>query len=191
MDAWVGILAIVAGLASCFYGYPLFRLFLILAGLIGGYLIGLSFVEVGHERLALAVGIIAALVLAVLAYPLWSIGVLVAGAALGFMILGSVAIALNASQAGVMVMGAAGGAAVGFLFFGARDLFVMLTTALGGAVETVFGLGVLLPPLDFRAGEANFLAVAAVVLLGSFGFAAQYRMFKDRRQYSGERRRPA
>jgi hypothetical protein len=191
MDAWVGILAIIVGLASCFYGYPLFRFFLVLAGLIGGYVIGLGFVQTGNEWMALIVGIIAAVVLAVLAYPLWSIGVLVGGAALGFMILGSVAMALNASQAGVMVLGIVGAAVVGLLFFGARDLFVMLTTALGGAVETVFGVGVLLPALDFRAGEANFLAVVAVVLLGSFGFTVQYRMFKDRRQYSGERPGPA
>jgi hypothetical protein len=60
----------------------------------------------------------------------------------------------------------------------------MLTTALNGAVEVAFGLGWLFPALAFGRGTANFLAVAAVVVLGAVGFAVQYGMFKDRRTYS-------
>ena len=37
VDPWIRIAAILIGLASCFYGYPLFRFFLILGGLLYGY----------------------------------------------------------------------------------------------------------------------------------------------------------
>ena len=43
MDAWFGIAAILVGLASCFYGFTLFRILLILAGLIEGYVFGHAF----------------------------------------------------------------------------------------------------------------------------------------------------
>ncbi len=34
------------------------------------------------------------------------------------------------------------------------------------------------------SGRANFLSVAAIVVLGGFGFAVQYGMFKDWQSYS-------
>ena len=133
MDTWIGVAAILVGLASCFYGYPLFRIFLILAGLIYGYLLGQSFTPASQPWLALLIGVGAAVVLALLAYPLWSIGVIVIGAALGFMILGALGLALNVSPGAVILMGVLGAAVVGFLFYGVRDLFVMLATAFSGA----------------------------------------------------------
>ena len=135
MDTWIGVAAILVGLASCFYGYPLFRIFLILAGLISGYLLGQFFTPASQPWLALMIGVGAAVVLALLAYPLWSIGVIVIGAALGFMILGALGLALNVSPGAVILMGALGAALVGFLFYGARDLFVMLATAFNGAAR--------------------------------------------------------
>jgi len=123
-------------------------------------------------------------VLALLAYPLWSVGVIVIGAALGFMILGGLGLALNVSPGTVILMGTLGAALLGFLFYGARDLFVMLATAFNGAVQVVYGLGFLLPGLAFGGGRANFLAIVAMLALGGVGFATQYGMFKDRRSYS-------
>jgi len=35
-----------------------------------------------------------------------------------------------------------------------------------------------------RPWRSNFLTVVAMVVLGDFGFAVQYGMFKDRRTYS-------
>ena len=184
MDTWIGVMAIFVGLASCFYGYPLFRIFLILAGLIYGYLFGQSFAPDSQPWLALLVGVGAAVVLALLAYPLWSIGVIIIGAALGFMILGTLGLALDVSPGAVILMGVMGAALVGFLFFGVRDLFVMLATAFSGATQVVYGLGLLLPALSFGGGRANFLAIVAMMVLGGIGFATQYGMFKDRRTYS-------
>ena len=186
MDAWFGIATILVGLAGCFYGYPLFRLFLILAGLIYGYLFGHSFVPASHPWLALVIGVGVAVILAMLAYPLWSIGIILIGAALGFMIMSAIGLALTLSQGAVLLLGVLGAAALGFLFYHTRDLFVMLATAFNGAVQVVYGLNLVFPPvLALWSGRANFLAVAAMVVLGGFGFAVQYGMFKDRRTYSG------
>jgi hypothetical protein len=184
MDTWIGVAAILVGLASCFYGYPLFRIFLILAGLIYGYLFGQSFSPASQPWLALLIGVGAAVILALLAYPLWSIGVIIIGAALGFVILSTMGLALDVSPGAVILMGVLGAAVVGFLFFGVRDLFVMLATAFSGAAQVVYGLGLLLPALAFGGGRANFLAIVAMMVLGGLGFATQYGMFKDRRTYS-------
>jgi hypothetical protein len=184
MDTWIGVLAILVGLASCFYGYPLFRIFLILAGLIYGYLFGQSFTPASQPWLALLIGVGAAVVLALLAYPLWSIGVIIIGAVLGFVILSTLGLALNVSPGVVILMGVLGAAVVGFLFYGVRDLFVMLATAFSGATQVVYGLGLLLPALALGGGRANFLALVAIMVLGGVGFATQYGMFKDRRTYS-------
>ena len=184
MDTWIGIAALLVGLASCFCGYPLFRIFLILAGLIYGYLLGQSFTPAGQPWLAFLIGAGAAVILAVFAYPLWSIGVIISGAALGFMILGALGLALNVAPGVVILMGVLGAAVVGLLFFGFRDLFVMLATAFSGATQAVYGLGLLMPALAFGGGRPNLLAIVAIIALGGVGFATQYGMFKDRRTYS-------
>jgi hypothetical protein len=184
VDPWVRIVAIIMGLASCFYGYPLFRIFLVLSGLFYGFLYGQSFYPTSHPLMAILIGVMAAVVLAVLAYPLWSIGVIAVGAALGFMIAGELGLMLNLPEMGVILLGFLGAAILGFLFFRARDLFVMVATAFNGAAQVVYGLGLFHGALAIGLGRANTLAVLAMVILGSLGFALQYGMFKDQRQYS-------
>lgn len=184
VDPWIRIAAIIIGLASCFYGYPLFRLFLILAGLFYGFLYGQSFYPASHPLMALLIGATAAVVMALLAYPLWSLGVIGVGAALGFMIFGEIGVALNLGEAGVIGLGLVGAVILGLLFFRARDLFVMVATAFNGAVQTVYGLGLFHGALAIGLGQSNFLAVAAIFILGALGFAVQYGMFKGQRQYS-------
>ena len=53
------------------------------------------FILPAQPMISLLVGVIVAVILAILAYPLWSIGVIAVGAALGFMILGELGLALN------------------------------------------------------------------------------------------------
>ena len=183
MDAWFGMAAILVGLASCFYGYPLFRIFLICFGLIYGYMLGYSWAPAGNSWIPLAIGVGAAVVLAALAYPLWSIGVIVLGAALGSTILISLGLALNASQSILILLGIIGAAAVGLLFFLVRDLLVMLTTAFNGSALMVIGLGWYIPALVFGRG-ANLLDFVMMMVVGAFGFAVQYAMFREQRTYS-------
>lgn len=184
MVEWFGGAAILIGLASCFYGYPLFRILLILAGLFYGYWLGESFVSTGHPWLSLIIGLGGAVLLAVLAYPLWSIGVVVIGAVLGFMLVSSVGVVLNASQGVAILLGLLGAAVLGYLFYGARDLFVILATAFNGAVLVVLGLGALFPGMILGDEGVNLLGIVTMLFLGGFGFAVQYKMFKDRRTYS-------
>jgi hypothetical protein len=106
------------------------------------------------------------------------------GAALGFMILGELGLALNFPETGVILLGMLGALILGFLFYRARDLFVMVATAYNGAAQVIYGLGLVHAALAIGVGRANFLAVVAIVILGSLGFAAQYAMFKDQRKYS-------
>jgi hypothetical protein len=183
MEAWFGVAAILVGMASCFFGYPLFRIFLIFTGLIYGYALGYSWVPASHPWLSLAIGLGAAVVLAALAYPLWSIGVIILGAVLGSMILISLGLALNASQTILILLGVIGAAAIGLLFYHVRDLLVMLTTAFNGAAMVVLGLGKHIPELAF-GGQANLPDILIMMVLGAFGFAVQYGMFKERRTYS-------
>jgi hypothetical protein len=183
MDACVGVAAILVGVASCFFGFPLFRIFLVLAGLIYGYVLGHAWVPASHPWLSLLIAFGAAAVLAALAYPFWSIGVIVVGAALGFMILTAVSVALNAPQWVLILLGVMGAVAVGLLFYHVRDLFVMLTTAFNGSALVVLGLSWYIPAMAF-GGRANLPDIVMMVVLGAFGFAVQYGMFKDRRTYS-------
>ena len=77
------------------------------------------------------------------------------GAALGFMILGALGLALNLSPGAVILMGVLGAVVVGLLFYGVRDLFVMLATAFSGATQVVYGLGLLLPALAKAKARAQ------------------------------------
>jgi hypothetical protein len=184
MDTYFRVAAILVGLACCFYGYLIFRIFLVLAGLIYGYVLGQLLVPACDPWVSLTIGIVAAVVLAVLAYPLWIIGVIVAGGTLGFMFLSSLGLALSTSAVFTILIGLTGAVAVGFLFYSVRDLFVMLVTAFNGAVLVVLGLSMYVPALVLRGGQANYLDLATTVVLGGFGFGVQYGVFKDRRTYS-------
>ena len=84
----------------------------------------------------------------------------------------------------MILLGVLGAMALGLLFYHAKDLFVMLATAFNGAVQLVYGLNLVFPALALWSGWTNFIFVAAMVVLGGFGFAVQYGMFKDRRTYS-------
>lgn len=183
----VAIIAILIGLIGCFYGYPLFRGWLILMGLVVGYVIGTNFVAPDQWFLALVIGIIAAIVLAVLAYPLWSIGVFLIGIVVGFSLFASLGVALNFDQGAILLLGVLGAIVLGFLFYSARDIMAMVITAFNGAVLIIYGIGLLLvPALRFGgvdAVEGNPLALIAIIILGAIGFGAQYQMFKGRRLY--------
>jgi Domain of unknown function (DUF4203) len=183
MDAWFGMAAILVGLACCFYGYPLFRIFLVLCGLIYGYMLGYSWAPASNAWMPLAIGVGAAVVLAALAYPLWSIGVILVGAALGSMILITLGLALNASQAILTLLGVVGAGAIGLLFYLVRDFLVMVATAFNGAVLVVIGLGWFIPALVLGRG-ANPPDFVIMLILGALGFAVQYAMFRERRTYS-------
>jgi|GEM_PF-734922 len=186
MDIWVRLLAVCLGLISCFYGYPLFRFILVISGLFYGYLYGQAFLAAYHPLIGLLVGVVLAIILALLAYPFWSIGVAIIGAVAGFMILAELALVLLLPHVAVWLAGALGAVLLGYGFFQARDFFVMVTTAYNGAVQTLYGLGVIHGAVSFGFGQGNVLAMLVIIILGSVGLVVQVKMFKDRRRYVEE-----
>jgi hypothetical protein len=184
MDQWFWLAAIIVGLISCFYGYPLFRILLVVAGLIYGYALGQMLASTSHPGLSLALGIVLAVVLAVFAYPLWSIGIVLVGAALGFGLLHFIGAALNADQAVIILLGVMGAIIFGILFYYVKDLLVIVATAFNGAALTVFGLGGFIKIMAVGSGQANILDLVIMVVLGGLGFALQFSMFRNLRRYS-------
>ena len=184
MDQWFWLAAIIVGLISCFYGYPLFRILLVVAGLIYGYMLGQILASASHPGLSLALGIVLAVVLAVFAYPLWSIGVVLVGAALGFGLLHFIGAALNTTQAVIILLGVMGAIIFGVLFYFIKDLLVIVATAFNGAALFVFGMSGYISAMAFGGGRANILDLVVMVVLGGLGFALQFSMFRHRRTYS-------
>jgi hypothetical protein len=184
MDQWFWLAAIVVGLVSCFYGYPVFRILLIVAGLIYGYMLGQILVPASHPTMSLAIGILLAVILAVFAYPLWSIGVVLVGAALGFFLLHFVGAALNTTPATIILLGVLGAIIFGVLFYFIKDLLVIVATAFNGAALFVFGLSWYIPAMTFGRGRANIMDLVVMVVVGGLGFALQFSMFRHRRKYS-------
>jgi hypothetical protein len=184
MDQWFWLAAILVGLVSCFYGYPLFRMLLIVAGLIYGYVLGQTLAPASSPWLSLACGIGFAVVLAVFAYPLWSIGVVLVGAALGFVLLHFIGAALNATPAIIILLGVMGAIVFGILFYNVKDLLVIVATAFNGAALAVFGLSWYIPVMAFGGGRANILDIVVMMVLGGLGFALQFSMFRGKRTYS-------
>jgi hypothetical protein len=184
MDQWFWLAAIIVGLISCFYGYPLFRILLIVAGLIYGYMLGQILAPASHPALSLALGIVLAVIMAVFAYPLWSIGVILVGAALGFFLLHFVGAAFDTTQGVIILLGVLGALIFGVLFYFIKDLIVIVATAFNGAALFVFGLSWYLPALAFGGGRANILDLLIMVVVGGLGFALQFSLFRHRRKYS-------
>ena len=92
------------------------------------------------------------------------------GAALGFMMLGELGLALNFQEIGVILLGILGAIILGFLFYRARDLFVIITTAYNGAVQVVYGLGLFRAVQAIGLGQQNFCGSCGHNGPGSLGF---------------------
>jgi hypothetical protein len=179
-DTIAAVIALVIGAALCFYGYPIFRLVLPLAGLIYGYIIGTSLVPPEQQNIAILIGILAAIVGVLLAYPLWSIGALIYGAVLGFGLGWWLGIAFGVDQTLQLIIAVVLALILGVLFFRARKLMVMLATAFNGAAAILYGLGILVPTLALSAANLNSIALIIWLVLGLIGFFSQYRLFGTR-----------
>ncbi len=173
---WVALFSIVIGLVGCFFGYAWFRGYLVFIGAMSGYLIAQDFLPPDQQLVAVVVGVIAALIMALLAYPLWSIGVTISGAFLGFFAGVNIGVALSLSQTGLIFFGIIGAIIVALLFARAKDVMVMLGTAFYGAILAVYGIGLLWEPIALRP-EVNLLGIIAIVVLAAFGFGVQYRAY--------------
>lgn len=152
----IAVLSIGIGLAACFMGYQLFRVLLPFLAALYGYNVAAGWFSPEAWFWPFIVGLLIGAVFALMAYFLWSLTV------------------------GIVVA-----VVFGIMFFSARDVLVMLSTALGGAGLALTGLAVLLPGLlGWLANSSNFITFILAIVLAAIGFGAQYRTMAGRNTYA-------
>jgi hypothetical protein len=181
----IAVLSIGIGLAACFMGYQLFRVLLPFLAALYGYNVAAGWFSPEAWFWPFIVGLFIGVVFALLAYFLWSITVGVGGVLLGFGAGAQLAAFLGLGGFLAPVIGIVVAVIFGFLFFSARDVLVMVATALGGAGLTLTGFAVLLPGLlGWLANSSNFITFILTIVLAAIGFGAQYRLMAGRNMYA-------
>ncbi len=180
-----GIIAILAGLVMCFYGYRLFRVWLAVTGFIGGaYLgdyLGKAYFEgaIWPVVLAIAVGLLFAL----LAYALYRLGVVLTGAILGAALVNMLMFTSTGIEAGwPLAVGAILGAILAGVFI---KPYIIIGSSLNGAYFTVLGAYSLILMRDMTQenlfGQSlPWYVLLAALVLAFFGIIAQFGLNKGR-----------
>lgn len=184
----IAVLSIGIGLAACFMGYQLFRVLLpVLAGLYG-YTVAAGWFGPNQWLLAFLVGVMICAVFALLAYFVWSVTVGIGGVTLGFGAGTQLATFLGLSGLFAAAIGVIVAVIFGVMFFSARDVLVMVATALGGAGLVLTGLAMLLPSLlGWLANERNLITFILTIVIAAAGFGAQYRTMAGQQNYQSMR----
>jgi hypothetical protein len=181
----IAILSIGLGLAACFMGYQLFRLLLPFLAALYGYNVAAGWFSPEAWFWPLVIGLLIGLVFAAGAYFLWSLTVGVGGVLLGFGAGAQLASFLGLGGFLAPVIGIVVAVIFGVLFFSARDVLVMVATALGGAGLVLTGFAVLLPGLlGWLANSSNLITFILTLVLAASGFFFQYRTMAGRDTYA-------
>lgn len=191
------LLAVGVGIAFCFLGYRFFRFLLPIWAFFTGIFFGVSLIGtlLGEgffsTALGLIIGFFLGLLLAALAYFVFSLGIVLFGASVGFSI----------GQGAMLILGFQEGFisftvglivslvfAIVFVVWRFPRLFVVFITAFGGAMAIITGLFVLFGQVP-AAQESLRLTSAMVtnsvfwtlswIILGAFGTAIQYGVEKE------------
>ncbi|MCB9453453.1 MAG: DUF4203 domain-containing protein [Anaerolineaceae bacterium] len=179
------LLALIIGLVSCFFGFRLFRVILVLAGFLGGFWLGVALIGNGQQTVAIIVGLVGGIIGAIIFYFLYFIGIALSGAVLGAFVVASVLSALNISVNGlgiiVIIVGAVLGAIVALAI---NKLMIIISTALSGAGGVIYGIGYFVPGVFLTVGYDNvaptLLGGLAWLVLAVVGVLYQYRTNRDR-----------
>ncbi len=180
-----GLGLIIVGLVSALFGYRLFRILLPLYGAVFGFVTAWGWWGDSAWFLALVAGIAIGIVLAFLAYGLWSAFVAVAGVVAGLALASLIATSLNLGSWLSIALGAVLALAFGLLFFKVRNPAVILITATVGAAEVARGVGEWFglqggfgTALGANPGWLLILLAAVFVLVGAFGLAFQWNRYR-------------
>lgn len=190
------LIAIGIGLAFVFFGYPFFRILLpiwaFLAGMVmcvQGFdaMMGGGFLSVSA---GLVVGFFVGLFFALMAYFLYAFAVYLYGISLGYMLGQGFMLALG-FQNGLLTfaVGVVGALVVTFLFLVLKmpKLFIIITTAAGGAMAVMTGVFALFGKVPAVAASMSLSKIAVSgswfwmmiwIVLAAVGVAAQYVMVK-------------
>lgn len=185
----LGLAAILIGLICCYSGYGVWRIALVIGGFILGYEIGHALIIDTWESqwfLALLLGIAFSLVVGLLAYFMWSISIVLAGAVFGAAGGAGLALAINARPDGLITIAfAVVGLVIGLvLALLLKDLLVVVVMALAGASAVVFGIVTILPFLEFLENPQTIFGTAIrIVVIGVLaltGIGAQLKLYGPR-----------
>jgi hypothetical protein len=192
-DVVVGLLMIIVGALFCFRGFIAMRVIIPVWGAFAGFLLGAGLVDSasddGFLRTALGwiVGIAIAVLFGAIAYFYYEVCVLLAMAAIGFVLGTTAMVLLGVTWTWVIIMiGVVGGALLAFVAI-AGDLPMMLLvvlTALAGATTIVLGimlLGGVIDTLEFDSAattdgvDDDWWWYALFGVLAAVGIVAQLR----------------
>ena len=200
MEILIGIVLAVIGLAVCFFGLRFWFILLPVFGAVTGFFVGARVMQdlFGTGFLATAtswiVGIIVAVVFALLSYFVWYAGAIIMAGAVGASLFSGILHALFTNPWGVVLfIVAAIGAiifAVGALVLNLPIYIVIVNSALGGASLVIAGLLTIFGTIEVvelangaalavvnesKLGSASWLWVLAWIVLAVAGIFYQLR----------------
>ena len=178
----VGLLAMAYGAVFALFGYPIFRILLPIYGAMIGYIVGVTVVAPDYPIAALVIAVILAILFASAAYLYWSVMIGLAGAILGYGLVTVVVGALWPSATYTpLLVGLVGALAGSFVFIYAKDVMVMVASALNGAMIVAWGLRTWLYP---GSRILDSFTILAFVLVAITGLVVQLKFFGQQRKYS-------
>lgn len=185
------VLAVIIGLMFTFFGYPFFRFLLPIWGFFAGLFFGIRGIEallgpgLIPVSLGLILGFVIGVVLAALAYFVYSVAVYIFGITMGYVLGAGLMLALGFGGFLAFVVGIVGALGFAFLFSMARmpKFLIIFLTAAGGAMAVLMGVFVLFGKVPTVAASLEltrymvwgswFWLIIWAVLAG-FGMAFQY-----------------
>ena len=180
-NALVAIAAVIYGLIFALFGYPIFRVLLPIYGGIVGYAVGRAIVGPDYPVAAFLLALALAILFASLAYSYWGVMIGLAGALLGYGLVAGSAIFFYPTAPAVSLLIGLAGALIGFLvFLAAKDLMVMVASALNGAMIVGGATYCWLDPVSTR----DYITLAVFTAVAVIGVVVQFRLFGKERRYS-------
>jgi hypothetical protein len=177
------LFSIIFGIVACFFGYRIFRVVLSILGFIVGASIGMALVGESTQTTQFLVALVGGLIGAVVMNALYFLGIVIAGALLGALLVNLLLAALGVEPNVVfLVVGAIVGGAVAVVL---NKQMIILSTAFSGAAGVIYGLTLFIPDLGgfdplgtlSRANQSqpSLVLLVAWIILGIAGVGAQYR----------------
>ena len=184
---WIaGVIAILIGLVACFYGYRMFRVWLAVAGFIGGAYFGESLGrmalpgDVWPVILAIALG----LVFALIAYFVYRLGVILTGAVLGAALVNLLFVSWSGIPAAwPVVIGAVLGAILASIFI---KPYIIIGSSFNGAYLAVIGIYSIAVVRDLSKaqllapGGLPWYVLVGIFILTALGIMVQFGINKGR-----------
>jgi hypothetical protein len=196
------LVMVVIGAVACFAGYRVFRVLLALQGFIAGVILGLALansIPLAPDQLTtvrLILGLGGGLIGAAVAWLLFIVAVFLSGAAFGVLIAN--AVATNTGDPSRLVLILVLALVGGIVALSFQKLFIVVSTAFGGALLAVSGAyrfltgqgnnndllmnpGLLLHPNAAQTlGNVYTLLLLVGVVLAVIGILVQYRLVYQR-----------